>query len=294
MSSSSFVERFSRLEIPEERKRLDWRFLEEPLNLPLPLPLAGERLLVLVNGRALTPVAAPPGGERGVVFYRQEHALEEGESPAAAEASYREWNRQALEREQRRFLASVPTSIIREPLLVSEAIEILEHSGAADRWPEEAKALAATTADHLPPLHGAAPTTSAEAGLLSAQLTGYARLLRLHDKLYDLLSLREYVRIFEKAIEPGCFRRLQALPESAAPQEMLDVIAASLDQIHARARSPLRNKMECARVRFNGITLLPLYREPASALFEGYGQLLQRHLKVEALRRHAGQSSGER
>ena len=71
------------------------------------------------------------------------------------------------------------------------------------------------------------------------------------------------------------------------PEEMAAKIAGSLTLIHKKARSPLRNKLECARVVLDGVTLLPLYREPAASLFEAWRRILERRLKVEVLKRHA-------
>ena len=57
----------------------------------------------------------------------------------------------------------------------------------------------------------------------------------------------------------------------------------SLEAVHAKARSPLRNKMLTCRLVLNGVTLLPIYREPSEALFAAYRKLLERRVAVSAL-----------
>src|SRR5262249_9187571 len=154
-----------------------------------------------------------------------------------------------LDRQGRRFRDDVPTEILRDR--ADEALEILTLNAPAG-------------------------------GLLDGE-----RLLRVHGKLYNLLTLHDYARIFEKAIDPGSFRELMALPPTCAPADMLQRIAASLHLIHKKARSPLRNKMECARALVGGVTYLPVYREPAAGLFAAWRRLLELRVKVAALGGHA-------
>jgi hypothetical protein len=281
VAESSFLDRFGKLEIPAERRRVDWGFLEAPLVLPRPLPLEEHALLVLVNGRALAPRASAPRDGRSVVFFEEAHALEELPAPEAAEQEYRQRHARELERLARAFDGSVPAAVVAEPALCAEALEALRLGGpaAAAVPPRPEQRLAASAAGHLEP--------RADGSLLFA-LAGWSRLLRLHGKLYDLLTLKEYARIFERAIERELFAQLLAQPETVAPAQMLALIEGSLDAVHAKARSPLRNKMGTARLVVNDVTLLPVYREPAAGLWEALARLLDRKLKVAALERRAG------
>jgi hypothetical protein len=282
MAEKTFVDRFARLEIPEEKRRLDWSFLDAPLSLPADRPLLSSPLQALLNGRALIPALAPAANGRSILFYAEVHGLDEVLSPGQQEAGYFERNARELAQEQKRFFDSVPAAIVREPLLVSEALRILrDNEPPSDApIPEENSAVGASAGGHLSP--------RADRSLLFSQLLGYSRLLRIHGKLYNLLTLKEYARVFEKALDPGFARRLQAFPETATPEEVLGLIEQSLDLIHAKARSPLRNKMKSCRLVFNGVTLLPVYREPAEALFTAHQKLLERRLKADVLARHAG------
>ncbi len=245
--ASSFLDRFRQLEIPEEKRRVDWSFLDEPLALPVPLPLQPLALLGLVEGRIWEPVDRAPSRD-SIRFYGAPAALEERGTAAELEARWLADHAAELERQGKRFLDAIPTDVLRER--ADEALDILQLN---------------------------APTSS----LLDGQ-----RLLRIHDKLYNLMTLHEYARIFEKAIEPDFFRALQALPATCSPEEMLGHIEASLPKIHKKARSPLRNKMECTRLLLDGVTLLPVYREPAAGLFSAYHKVLERRIKVGVLQRH--------
>ncbi len=246
--ASSFLDRFRQLEIPEEKRRVDWSFLDQSLALPEPLPLADRPLVVLMNGRLLEPADEAPAGD-SIVFYRQPLALVERGTAAAVEADWLVAHKDELARQAKVFVDSIPTEVVR--LRADEGLEILQLNSPKTR-------------------------------LLDGE-----RLLRIHGKLYNLVTLHDYARIFEKAIEPTAFRALQALPPTCTPVEMLAQIAELLPQIHKKARSPLRNKMECARLVVGGITLLPVYREPAAALFDAWRRLLERQIKVDVLSHHA-------
>lgn len=275
----SFLDRFTRLEIPEERRNLDWTFLDAKLDLPRPLPLEAPELWVLINGRVLVPEdRAPAEAEARVLFYAEHHALVEAAGPEAREAAYRADHEKALGREAKRFYDSAPGAIVAEPMLMLQAIDVLRASApqAVGPLPGDGKAVSGA----LSPVR--------DASLLATRLTGHLRLMRIHAKLYDLVTLKEYARIFEKAIEPALFRRLQTMDDTVTPEAMLALIEANKDAIHAKARSPLRNKMATARVTFNGVTLLPIYREPAQALLDAHAKLLSHDLKLKSLESRSG------
>jgi hypothetical protein len=280
MSPIPFGGRFAQLEIPEEKKRLDWSFLDTGLALPSPLPLEAPSIFALVNGRMLVPAEGAPAPGRSLILYDREHALVEGGSPGKQEASWLERNAADLQRQRKRFFDAVPPAVLNDPLLLEQATDILEASTPTVARPDEAKAIASEGAGELAPL--------SETSLVASRLTGWSRLLRIHGKLYDLVTLKEYMAIFEKAVEPATFRSLQSVPDKASPDEVLAKIEASLEAIHAKARSPMRNKMKSSRVVFNGVTLLPMYREPAGSLLAAISKLLERTLQVEALRQKGG------
>ncbi|MBI3267539.1 MAG: hypothetical protein HYZ53_00845 [Planctomycetes bacterium] len=282
MADKSFLDRFQRLELPEDRKGLDWAFLDAPLGLPEPLPLQEHTLLVLVNGHALLPADAPPEEVRSIRFHGEPHALTPAQPPSEAETAYRERHASQLSRGAKRFLDSIPVKILDDRTLLESAADLLriQGSGSETSAPFADRSLAARGAGDLAP--------SSASSVFFSRLVGLARLLRIHEKLYDLVTLQEYARVFEKAIQADFFRKLQTLPATVAPEEMLRLIEESLDAIHAKARSPLRNKLSTCRLVVNGITLLPIYREAARGLFESYARLLDRKLKLDTLERHLG------
>jgi hypothetical protein len=246
--SSSFLDRFQRLEIPEEKRRVDWSFLDESLALPEPLPLGDLLLVCILNGNVSAPVDRAPDGD-SILFYGAPLALEARGGTREIEARWKEQHAAELERQAKRFLDGIPTDILRGR--VDEALEILQLNAPRDH-------------------------------LFAAE-----KILRIHHKLYNLVTLQEYAKIFEKAIDPGFFRELQAMPASVTPEEMLAKIAGSLPLIHKKARSPLRNKMECARAVLGGVTYLPIYREATAGMLDAQRKLIERQLKVAILERHA-------
>ncbi len=281
MTDKQTLDRFAKLEIPEERRHLDWSFLEQRVSLSRPLPLEDHALLVLVNGRALVPANRKPAASRSIMFYGPRHALKELETPADQEAAYLSRHEKALSREQKRFYDSIPPSIISEPELVRDATDLVKAESPCpddEEFPQQDRAIAATARGHLAPVE--------QDALLCRYLVGHGRMLRIHHKLFELVTLREYLSIFEKAVEPDCYRRLQQVPDTASPDELLQLIEESLNDIHAKARSPMRNKLNSCRVVFNGVTLLPIYQEQAEGLFSTYAALLARQVKLDALARY--------
>jgi hypothetical protein len=247
---SSFSERFARLEIPEEKRRVDWSFLDESLALPEPLPMGELPLACVMNGQVSAPADASPDGDGDwILYYAAPLALEARGTTRELEARWKAQHAAELERQAQRFLDGIPTEILRGR--VDEALEILQLNAPRDH-------------------------------LFAAE-----RILRIHHKLYNLVTLKEYAKIFEKAIDPGFFHELQAMPANVTPEEMLARIAGSLTLVHKKARSPLRNKMECARARIGGVTYLPLYREAAAGMLDAQRKLIERQLKVTILERHA-------
>lgn len=254
MPDKPFLDRFSRLEIPEARRNLDWRFLDTPLRLPRPVPLEAHPVVAVLDGRALVPTEGPPGdGEPSLILYDLVRGLQPLDAPDTLEESWLDEHRSTLEDRARRWRNTVPTDILREPVLRDEARTALERT-----------------------LDGATSP-------LLGHLLGEGRLLRLQDALYDLRTLHEYAAIFERAIEPRLFRTLQALPPTAPPEAWLAEIEANLDGIHGKARSPLRNKMSTSRLVVDGVTLLPIYLEGFDGLLERYVELLDARLRLDAL-----------
>ncbi len=279
MTDKQYLDRFAKLEIPEERRHLDWGFLEQRVSLARPLPLEQEALFVLINGRALAPAARKPAASRSILFYGKRHALVELETPGAQEASYLEQQARALRREGKRFYDAIPQGILSEPELVSDAQDLIraEIPQAAGELPQPDRAIPSTARGHLAPLE--------EEAMVCRHLLGHSRMMRIHHKLFELVTLREYLSIFKKAVEPRCFQRLQQVPDTATPDELLQLIEGSLDEIHAKARSPMRNKLNSCRVVFNGVTLLPIYQEETEGLFSTYAALLAGQVKLDALAR---------
>jgi hypothetical protein len=260
---TSFADRFRRLEIPEDRRRFDGSFLDERLRLPAPLPYEDLPLVALLHGRALEAQDEDPAGPDSprIHLSRQFHALRELDAPPEAERRWHERNRTALDAARKRFYDTVPASVLRDPALLDEAVRLLDGLDSRAR---------------------ASGGRDAEGGL--TLLLGDARLLRIHGKLYNLVTLRDYVRVFASAIEPSFLTRLTSFPETVTPEELLGAIEGSLDSIHAKARSPLRNKMSTCRIVLDGVTYLPIYREPAAGLFESYGRLLDARVKLGVLK----------
>jgi hypothetical protein len=229
-----------------------------------------------VNGRCFLPGdgAASPGqagSSQAMVLYDQTHALVETDGPGARERAWLGRHEKPLAKLKKRVRDSIPAGVLTEPRLMAEARSLLE-AGLPDARPADERLAVAGAVTPV------APDGSAAAGLV-----GWSRLLIIHRKLYDLRTLHEYASIFAKAIDPALQALITALPATVPPEELLALLERNLDKLHAKARSPLRNKLLSSRVVLNGVTLLPMYREPAAALLDAHAALLQRRLRLEVL-----------
>lgn len=255
-------DRFGRIEIPADRQ-VDLTFLDAVLALPRPLPIEEHVVAAFIGGRVWVPGA----GTGRIHLYDLDEPLIE-HLPDAVESAWRDQHARALTAATRSARGQVPVAILTDPIALESA-----RAAVRGRLPEEIP-------DRSRVLAGQPAHTDGSALL---RVVGHARLLRLHDKLYDLATLPEYVAKFSKAIEPDALAALNALPATADPADFLAVIANHLEHIHPKARSPLRNKMDTSRVVLGGITLLPLYVGPSRALFDRYAARLCDGMRLLAL-----------
>jgi hypothetical protein len=266
---SDKLDRFRRLEIPEERQR-DWDFVELALGLPRPVPLEEADICVFVNGRAFVPTDSDGAGADHMLLHDVRRPLQATQPFKDLEEAWHEQHATLLKGLRKRFVDSIPLDILRDPTSADQAADLIGGHISTDGVLDANKRLDALPAE--------APDS------VLHRLFGHGRFLRLHDKLYDLVTLREYVAIFARAIAPETFRELERLPLTTPPEVYLEGIAGSLDQIHVKARSPLRNKMTTSRVVLGGITLLPIYIDPVAGLFEAYTGELEKQLKLASLK----------
>ena len=262
--------RFSRLELPESS--IDWSFLDLVADLPRPLPVEEHRAWVAVQGRVFVPAegSEPVEGSPGeILLYDLSRSLRPLDAPGQLERRWWESRAAALDAARRAFLARLPVALLQDEALVARALAELEPP--AEEIPDKGKALQGA------PSH--------EDGSDWLALVGHSRLLSLDGKLYNLLTLHEYAAIFARALGERVTAAIRALSGEATPEAFLAAIERHLDDIHPKARSPLRNKMSTSRLRLWGISLLPVYTAPSSGLYDRYAQRLSRALHRSSLER---------
>jgi hypothetical protein len=120
-----------------------------------------------------------------------------------------------------------------------------------------------------------------------AALQGHERLLLVDGKVYELLSLAEYLRRFERAFDAGLLRELEQACETATPAEICRRMGASLDRLDKRTYGVIRGKVHFDRRTFelelDGVYFIPEYLARRGELLSWYEAAIERALKLEAL-----------
>jgi len=128
-----------------------------------------------------------------------------------------------------------------------------------------------------------------EDGSLLAELHGYERLLHVDGKVYDLLSLGEYVARFEKAMDPKFAKELQAECERASPADVVELMGGSLDRVDKKTYGVIKGKVHYDRrtleIHLDGTYFIPEYLGAAAEYLAKVAALVDKRLKLEAIDR---------
>lgn len=127
---------------------------------------------------------------------------------------------------------------------------------------------------------------AAEASAM-ASMVGYERVLLVDGKVYELLTLAEYVARFERAFEPDFFADVQSMCASLDPAGLCDMMRHNLDRMDKRTYSVIRGKVHFDRRTFelqlDGVYFVPEFVCRRDEFATGYEQAMERALKLEAV-----------
>ncbi|MBT7902353.1 hypothetical protein HN587_00710 [Candidatus Woesearchaeota archaeon] len=126
--------------------------------------------------------------------------------------------------------------------------------------------------------------------ILTTELVPGMNFLMVEDGLYELLTVKEYLGEFRDKMAPDFFSRVQRLREDQTPEEVNEFIGNNIGHIEHKVRSKIKNKLRSLMLNFGGTFFIPLYVEDNSQVKENYQKLLEKHVKLDAIRDSGFQS----
>ena len=253
---------------------IDAAEIAKPLALP-PFSILPDRFTVWYKARFYEL-----GGAAGKAFariWRREYGLREAEAAGAREERF--FKSPDVAKAQREWLGRVlPGADLSKRLgpqvaqVVKEKIE--ELCAVAGRAPQRDVGRGTTR-------------RSADASVLG-EMHGHQRFLHVDGKIYDLLSLAEYLATFEKAFDPALFKSLQKECDAATPEDVVRTMAGSLDRMDKKTYGVIRGKVHyddrTFELRLDGVYFIPEYLCAAAEFQKAYRVLAEKRLKVDAVK----------
>ncbi len=261
--------------------------LDVPLNFPKPLPIfSRDELQILYNGHVYV-ASKTPSDDRRIKVYTCVFGLEETESPKTQEDQYFSANSSLLDKIKSDFVervvngvtdissarvrASAGSQLGKE--LADRIVSIYEKMIRPDSQVSTGKGLIAKLND---------------GSVFNTDMKGCEQVLVLDRKLYDLVTISQYLSIFETSIAPAFYKELQKASETLTPEEISKMMTKNKDKIHRKVLPMLRNKIwhsdKSGELFLDGTYFLPQFRQGYNELVESYQKLFERKLKIDAAR----------
>jgi len=116
---------------------------------------------------------------------------------------------------------------------------------------------------------------------------GYDPILIVDEKIYDLVTIPEFLQKFKRSFEPKFFKRLEEMSKNAKPEEVSRFLMRNKDKVHKDVLPVVRDKIWCnersGEIFLNGKYFIPEYRERIGKLADAYMRMLERKVKLDAV-----------
>jgi hypothetical protein len=122
---------------------------------------------------------------------------------------------------------------------------------------------------------------------LFSRMNGYERSLMLDEKLYDLLTMQEYLEKFRDIFEPLFFVELREKAGVSSPEELSKYLTNNVNRMNEEALPLVRNKIwhskKSCKISFDGVYFVEEFRGSAISMLDIYKGLIERKVKTEAI-----------
>lgn len=115
------------------------------------------------------------------------------------------------------------------------------------------------------------------------ELLGRSNMMLLHDKIYSLDTIKDYISLFQDGISQQMFNRIQRFTAKQDPREITDILYENRDHIQHKYRSRINNKIKASHIKVNDKYYLPVLTGKTDELEERYKIILEKRMKLDAI-----------
>lgn len=260
--------------------------LDTPLNLPEPPIFSRDELQILYNGHVY--IATKNTSDAGKIkVYTMVFGLKETDSPKVQEDQYFSDNSPLIDKQKQDFIEKVVNGIS------DLGSGLAKTRGGSQISQELADRITQVYAKMIKPNKqnpsGKGLVTKLEDGsVFNSEMQGCERVLVLDKKLYDLLTIPEYISIFQNSFEPNFYKKLEKACQTLPPQEISEMISNNKDKVHRKVLPKARNKIwhsnRSGELYLDGNYWIPQFRSSNNDLVQVYKKLLEKKVKIDAAR----------
>ena len=258
--------------------------LDIPLNLPSPPIFSLDELQVVYNGHVYLATKGKSDIGR-IKVYKSILGLRETSSPKVQEEEYFSLNSDFIEKQKKDFIERVLNGIsdlgsdsgrIRaDPQIGQELAErinkVYSKMIKPDRPSDGGKGLITKLEDD---------------SVFNREMHGCERILLLDNKVYDLMTIPEYISMFENSFEGNFYKELEKAAGVLSPKEISDMIYGNKDKVHRKVLPRVRNKIwhsdKSGELYLDETYWIPQFRSGNCDLTQTYQKLLEKKIKVDA------------
>ncbi|VVB78016.1 Uncharacterised protein [uncultured archaeon] len=260
--------------------------IDSSLNIPEPPVFSRDCLQIIYNGHIFVASKNPVQDKR-IKVYTRVFGLDEIESPKIQEDRYFSENLDKITKVKQDFIERVVNGITD---LGSTGAKVRASNQLGQELIERInKVYEKMIKPNAQSIVGKGLVTKLDDGsIFNSEMQGSERILVLDKKVYDLLTIPEYISIFEGSFDPDFYKKIQKLSGNASPKDISDMITANKDKVHRKALPMVRNKIyhseRSAELFLDDLYWIPRYRETTNTLEKTYQKLIEKNIKVEAAR----------
>ena len=259
--------------------------LDCPVSVPELIPIfSRDELQILYNGHVYV-VSKNLSDDKKIKVYTCTFGLEEIETPKTQEDQYFSANASSIDKINSDFIQRVVNGIDISSNVRTKAASQLGKE-LVDRITSVYEKI---TKPHSLVNVGKGLIAKVDDGsIFNMDMKGCERVLLLDKKLYELITLPEYLSVFQSSITPDFYKELQKACEKSTPEEISKMMTNNKDKVHRKVLPMARNKIwhsdKSSELYLDGTYFLPQYKKGYNELVETYKKLLERKIKIEAAR----------
>ncbi len=251
--------------------------IDKPLNIPN-IEIANDVFTIFYKDRLF--ILNRSANEEYVKILNRKYGIQEIESPKQIEDKYFKNNFKEIENVQKEWINKIMPNV--------------DLNNATNNYGQQIKKVVKDKIEELcrvairPPKKdiGKFISRKGETTVFSG-LEGYERIIILDNKIYDMLTVAEYISNFEKSIEPEFFKSIIKQCENKTPSEICKLISNSVDKIDKKTFHVMKGKIHFDDRTFelflDGIYFIPEFICKTSETLRNYKVLIEKMIKFEAV-----------